>query len=50
MVVEVGNSAPALQDKYPDLALEWLAFEDGGDGVFAVTYESLQHDTSPSKE
>ena len=42
LVVEVGNSAPRVVEKYPDLALEWLSFAHGGSGVFAVTAEGLR--------
>lgn len=42
LFVEVGNSQVYMEDKYPGLALQWIEFEFGGHGVFAVRKESLQ--------
>ncbi len=42
LVVEVGNSQAAMMQKYPGLALSWIEFEHGGDGVFCITGKELQ--------
>jgi len=41
LVVEVGNSAQALEDAYPQLPFLWLEFENGGTGIFALTRREL---------
>ncbi|MGD8589079.1 MAG: 50S ribosomal protein L3 N(5)-glutamine methyltransferase [Chromatiales bacterium] len=42
LVIEVGRSAQALMDRYPDIPFLWLDFERGGEGVFVFTAEELK--------
>jgi ribosomal protein L3 glutamine methyltransferase len=41
LVVEVGNSWPALAEAYPDVAFDWQDFERGGHGVFVLHASQL---------
>jgi len=42
LVCEVGNSAAALIEAYPELPFEWPEFASGGHGVFVISAEALR--------
>ncbi len=41
LFVEVGNSQVHMAQRFPGLDVEWIAFANGGDGVFAVNRATL---------
>ena len=41
LIVEVGLSQENLVKKYPEVPFTWLEFQNGGQGIFLLTYEQL---------
>ncbi|VAX76698.1 50S ribosomal protein L3 glutamine methyltransferase [Serratia symbiotica] len=41
LICEVGNTLAHLIEQYPDIPFTWLAFKNGGDGVFMLTKQQL---------
>lgn len=41
LFVEVGNSVVHFDQRFPGLSVDWIEFEAGGDGVFAVSRATL---------
>ncbi len=41
LICEIGNSMFDFKQLYPDVKVEWINFEHGGNGVFAVSRQEL---------
>ena len=46
LVCEVGDSEWALKQAYPEIQFDWLKFAHGGHGVFAITYDEINGQSS----
>jgi len=42
LVVEVGNSWPALEAAYPEVPFTWVEMERGGHGIFVLNANELK--------
>ena len=42
LIMEVGYSHEALSERLPDMAFLWLEFDNGGEGIFALTAQQLR--------
>ena len=42
LLVEVGNSLVHMDNRFPELELEWVELAQGGHGIFAVTKAALE--------
>ncbi len=50
LVVEVGNSQPALEAAFPRMPFHWVEFEQGGHGVFVIGRQELLAALAPASE